>query len=663
MDCPECRAALPDEDRFCSECGHAFDGGPAGGGLAPARTPPEGPLGRDLPLTRWSRSPRRLSFWDTEPSQASLDLSPLPSEPEEPREPESSPAPTTHNTLSGGVTDGPVIQAGTITGGVTIHSGAPAQAAADNWPRVGRLHRSWFGVRPTSRFGDEPGLPPYVGRDCDGELHRLVGRGLAEGGLVVVTGGPLSGKTSTAAWAALTAWDSVGADEPRVHAPHPGADLSDLPFQLHDRTGPFIVWLDDLEGHLGPRGLTTALLARFAQERVLVLATMRDKAYDEHRFGERPAARVLSGAHTVELSRRWSDAELRRLGEADDPRLADAREWRGKRGVTEYLALGPELWDEWRRARRAQAHPRGHLLVRAAVDLARCGLRQDVPLPVLSAVQELYSEYSAQNPHAVLPGESELFEDALAWATRPRYEATGLLVPGATEGTYRAYGSLVADAVRSGALGAVPDEVWADVCTVGSAHGLDVAPVAEACRAALASRGAEGDIDACVVLGIATEFAGDVSEAEGWYRKAADQGHAGACNQLGHILAGRGAAVEAIHYLEQAAAGGCQDAYVTLGKLHRDRARHWLTKGAEAGDPQAAFHLAELLLRPGRVERSVHWYREAAEAGHRDAGFALNVLRVGITLRPEREDKPAKRRRPAPPTPRPDVPPTPPASR
>ncbi|MFD9881462.1 sel1 repeat family protein [Streptomyces alboflavus] len=547
-------------------------------------------------------------------------------------------APTRNSVVGGSA--GPVIQAGTIAGDVTIHTGAPARGAADDWPRVGRLHRSWFGVRPTSRFGDEPGLPPYVGRDCDPELRGLVGRGLSEGGLVVVTGGPLSGKTSTAAWAALTAWGFVDVHEPRAHAPHPGADLSDIPSQLHGRTGPFIVWLDDLEGHLGPGGLTAALLARLTQERVLVLATMRDKAYDEHRFGDSPAARVLSGAHTVELSRRWSDAELRRLGEGGDQRLADALEWRGKRGVTEYLALGPELWDEWRRARRPQAHPRGHLLVRAAVDLARCGLRQDVPMALLRAVHRVYPEYEADHPYTTSVVETESLEDALAWATRPRYEATGLLVPGATEGTYRAYGSLVADAVRSDAFAAVLDEVWAQACTVAAGQGLDVTPVAEACRAALAPRAAEGDITACVVLGIATEYSGDVSEAEGWYRKAADQGHTGACNQLGHILAGRGAAVEAIHYLEQAAAGGRQDAYVTLGKLHRDRARHWLTQGAEAGDPQAAFHLAELILRPGRVERSVRWYRAAAEAGNRDAEFALNVLRVGITLPPEAAQPP-----------------------
>ncbi|MER5298118.1 sel1 repeat family protein [Streptomyces lasiicapitis] len=624
--CPMCEARLTDDDRFCTDCGHdmsvpvpaAVRTGPPSDGKPPVASP----VAASSPVAPPLVAPPPVV---PPPGDEASPFVPSPVGPTQP---------TTRNSVSDG-SAGTVIQAGTIAGDVTVHAAALAPAPAKNWTRVSQLRRLWFGVRPTSRFGDEESLTPYVLRDCDEQLHALVTRGVREGGLVVVTGGPLSGKTMTAAWAAL----NTGVDpEPRVHAPHPGADLRDLTSGPHDRTGHHILWLDELEGHLGPHGLTTALLSRLTQERVLVLATMTDTAYDEHRFGGGAASRVLSGAHTVELSRRWSEAELGRLAGTDDPRLADAREWRGKRGVTECLALAPELWDEWRRARRPQAHPRGHLLVLAAVDLARCGLRQDVPLPVLRVVHELYPQYEADNPYAASPVETESFEGALAWATRPRYEATGLLVPGEEADTYRAYGSLVADAVRSGELGAVPDWLWAIVADGAREHGFDLAPVLTACRAATEARVAAGDVDAYGLLGFVTEHAGNVSEAEGWYRRAADQGDRLSCNRLGHILAGRGAVVEAIGYLEKAAEAGSKDAYVTLGKLHRDRARHWLTKGAEEGDPQAAFHLAELTLRPGRVDRAVRWYHAAAQAGHRDAAFALNVLRVGITATPKPEE-------------------------
>ncbi|MFH8796382.1 tetratricopeptide repeat protein [Streptomyces sp. NPDC017941] len=610
--CPMCQARLEEDDRFCTDCEHDMS--------VRVSTPvPSGALPDDEP---YRAAPPATPPPAGSPPAAAPPASELP--PGVPSQP------PTRNSLSDS-SAGAVIQAGTITGHVTVHTTlADGRDPADSWPRVGRLRRLWFGVRPTSHFGDEPSLTPYVERDCDEELHTLVVRGLHEGGLVVVTGGPLSGKTMTAAWAAL----SAGTDpEPRVHAPHPGADLRDIASGGHGRDGHRILWLDDLEGHLGPRGLTAALLSRLVQEGVLVLATMRDTAYDEHRFGGGPAARVLSGARTVELSRRWSAAELARLAGAGDPRLTAAAERRGSRGVTEYLALGPELWDEWRRARRPQTHPQGHLLVRAAIDLARCGIGEDIPLAVLRAVVE---DYPDEQEASVREGRRhESFEEALAWATRLRYDATGLLVPGTKADTYRAYGSLVADAVRSGELGEVSTSVWVHGSATAAAHGLDVAPLVDACRAALLPRAAGGDVEACLLLGWVAVAVGDVSEAEGWYRRAADRGNPLGCNELGHILAGRGAVVEAAGYLEKAAEAGSKDAYLTLGKLYRDRARHWLNQGAEAGDPNAAFHLAELLLRPGRMGKSARWYRAAAETGHRDAAFALNVLRVGMTLPPE----------------------------
>ncbi|GGO56020.1 zinc ribbon domain-containing protein [Streptomyces lasiicapitis] len=576
--CPMCEARLTDDDRFCTDCGHdmsvpvpaAVRTGPPSDGKPPVASP----VAASSPVAPPLVAPPPVV---PPPGDEASPFVPSPVGPTQP---------TTRNSVSDG-SAGTVIQAGTIAGDVTVHTAALAPAPAKNWTRVSQLRRLWFGVRPTSRFGDEESLTPYVLRDCDEQLHALVARGVREGGLVVVTGGPLSGKTMTAAWAAL----NTGVDpEPRVHAPHPGADLRDLTSGPHDRTGHHILWLDELEGHLGPHGLTTALLSRLTQERVLVLATMTDTAYDEHRFGGGPAARVLSGAHTVELSRGWSPTELARLARADDRRLTDATKWRGSRGVTEYLALGPELWDEWRRARRPQAHPRGHLLVRAAVDITRCGLEEDIPLDVLREVHEGYSEDEALG---IDERGHEPFEHALAWATRLRYEATGLLVRGEQADTYRAYGSLVADAVRSGQFGAVPDWLWLAVADGACRHGFDLAPVLAACRAATEARVAAGDVHVYVVLGLITEYAGNVSEAEGWHRKAADRGGVLACNRLGHILVNRGAFVEAIGYLEQAAEAGWTDAYVTLVKLHRDRAGYWLTKAAEAGDPQAALHLTE----------------------------------------------------------------------
>lgn len=518
-----------------------------------------------------------------------------------------------HNTVSGGA-QSTVIQTGTIDSltvnepsaappgdhvnfskgtfhapviGVQNNYGTPpAQASADGWPRIGELRRLAPGAHPTRRFGDEPDLPPYVPRDSDEELDPLVARGLREGGLVLVTGEPLSGKTMTA-WAALA---RTAADGTRVHHAHAGTDLRDLPALLHghDAAHAYVVWLDDLEGHLGEQGLTAGVLDSLTREGALVLATMRDAAYDTHRFGDHPSAPVLRRAHTVELARDWSAAELARLAAADDPRLLDAARRRGALGVTEFLAVGPELWAEWRRARRPAAHPQGHLLVRAAIDLARCGIDRDVPVSLLRETQKQYGEY----------GTTE-FEEALDWATALRHGVTGLLVPGEPgepgepeepgesakkgEATYRAYGSLVADAARSTEIPPVPDAVWATAVLGADRHGLGAAEVVAACRAVAIPRATAGDVAAYAMLGGLAQFEGDMAAAERWYRKAADGGHGRARAVLGQLLADRGATAEAIRCLEAAAEEGCTDVYATLGRLHQERARHWLAKAEGEG--------------------------------------------------------------------------------
>ncbi|TGB14145.1 hypothetical protein [Streptomyces sp. MZ04] len=339
---------------------------------------------------------------------------------------------------------------GSVVGVQHHHYGTPppsTPAAADSWSRIDQLSPPALGIRPARQFDDEPGEHPYVPRDCDEELEGMVVQAVRLGGLVVVTGEPLSGKT-TAAWAAL---HQTLSEDTRVYAPLPGTDLRDIPSQLrsHDPAGVYVVWLDDLDGHLGEHGLTAGLLARLAAEKVLVLATMSDEAYETHRFGRGPASRLLSGAGSVQLSCRWSEAELARLAESDDPRLVDAARWRGERGVTEFLAVGPELWEEWRRS--ARRNPLGYSLVRAAIDVARCGLEGDVPMSLLRSV---CIEYNFDTGDVG----DEAYESAMSWAVEPRLGVVGLCVSGASRDTLRAYGSLVVDAVRSeGAELLVPD--------------------------------------------------------------------------------------------------------------------------------------------------------------------------------------------------------------
>ncbi|MEU0358305.1 hypothetical protein [Streptomyces cyaneofuscatus] len=228
-------------------------------------------------------------------------------------------------------------------------------------------------------------------RDCEHALGDRVREAAREGGLVVVTGAPLSGKTRTV-WAALTA---NLPETTRVFAPSPGTDLRGLAAVVRGRgEAGCVLWLDDLGGHLGDHGLTPAVLADLVRLRVPVLATMEDEAYDARRFGTADRARVLDGTRPVELNRVWSDSEWARLEALDDePRLRSARLWRGAHTVPEYLAVGSDLVEEWRRASRPTRHPRGHLLVRAAADLYRCGVpHAAISDSVLRGAQKLYPD-------------------------------------------------------------------------------------------------------------------------------------------------------------------------------------------------------------------------------------------------------------------------------
>ncbi|MFD4632069.1 sel1 repeat family protein [Streptomyces sp. NPDC058284] len=500
--------------------------------------------------------------------------------------------PAARNSVTGGAQSA-VVQAGSIQS-LTVNAPPapptpPHTAPADSWPRVDQLRRLGLGVRPTRRFTWVKALPPYVARDCDAELSVLLRQAAHHGGLVIVTGAPLSGKTSTA-WAALRA--SVPEDS-RVFVAGGGTDLRDLPDQLRgrDATGTHIVWLDDLDGHLAEPG-TPGVLAQLTHDRVLVLATMRDEAYDRHRFGQHPGARVLSVAQTVEVAAEWSEAELARLATVDDPRFTDAVRWRGDLGITEFLALGPDLWEEWRRARRAGGRLLGHLLVRAAIDLARCGLTRGVTPKLLRQIRQEYEPVAADTA-------GEPFEEALAWATAPRHGVTGLLVPGEWPGTWRAYGSLVADAARSDP--AVPDRVWTRAYEELEPHDpAELEGLVAAFRAALTPRAEGGDAHVMTWLGQLAQDEGETESAEHWFREAAARGNTRAAGRLGHLLATRVAYPEAVPHLTAAADAGEAGAAALLGQVHQHLAVHYFRIAAADGDEAAAHRLKGLLRPTGR---------------------------------------------------------------
>lgn len=501
-----------------------------------------------------------------------------------------------------------------------------------NWPFITDVDPISLGVRAGRRAEGESELPAYVVRDAD-RTAGLLFNGI---GLIVITGGRLSGKTRTA-WEHVDVRIKDGSrllpDTTRIYAPAPGTDLRVLPELLRGRDGLYLLWLDELEGHLGEHGLEVGLLSQLsALVGVQVLATMRDELYDKHRFGDGPASRVLSRAVTVELGSRWSAMELKGLAQAaaDDPRLDDARTWRGDLSVPEYLAVGPELWDLWRRAARTGGpHPRGHLLVRAAIDLARCGVTGDVPVAVL---EEACGAYGAE---ASAEAQRESREEAFAWAAERRHGVTGLLVRGTAEGTWRPYGSLVADALRDPGLSEVPSALWH--CALEKTdYDADVhRNVRMTVQAAFAEKAEAGDPDAMQVMGLLDEDAGDRAGVLEWFRKAVGAGKTELSGRVGEMLLERGKAEEALPFLRTAAEGE-PDGRVSrlLGQAHLKVAEHWLGKAAGAKDVEASHQLGDLLLAKGDTDGASDLYVTAERQGYAAVARSEGVLSL---LRGEHE--------------------------
>ncbi|SDM82123.1 TPR repeat [Streptomyces sp. cf386] len=483
------------------------------------------------------------------------------------------------------------------------------------WQPVGQVRPLEFGVRPTRPVPGLPDVPPYATRDCDKDLQAK----LAHNTLVLILGEPCAGKS-------YTAWNGVRSLRGhRLYAPDPGEDLRPLAAALRGNPGEYVVWLDELTGHLGAGGLDLRLLGRLNDLGAVVLGTMSPAEYYVRRTGTAPGDRVVAAARTVELAREWSEAELARLAAVDDPRAYPAYMWSGREGVASYFALGHHLFDEWQRVGTQLEHPRGQLLVRAAVDLARCGVTGAVSAELLRRVQE---QYRAE--------ERESFEEALAWATAPMFGASGLLVAGEEDGTWRAYGALVAEALRSGDLEPVPDEVWwtlLDAAREPDAP-LDFASVLDAARSALHERVEAGD--AAVALGFARRTEG--VERGGWLRRAADAGDSWAAVELAKALLERGDEHGALPYLEKAAEAGSSEAATVLGGLLWKRAEYWLGRAAEHGDGDAAYQFGNLLVGAGRTGAAYHWYTRAAEAGSEKvaARFAELLQRQGDRCEAER---------------------------
>ncbi|MGJ5829041.1 tetratricopeptide repeat protein [Streptomyces ossamyceticus] len=523
-----------------------------------------------------------------------------------------------------------------------------AVAALGTWQPVRDTDPLGLGVHRARVGGaDASTLPPYVRRDIDDRVRDRLRKAAAWGGLVLLTGDSTAGKSRTALEAARAVLPGH-----LLLAPPWGADLRVLRppagGPAYDR---HVLWLDDLEHYLGPGGLEPSLLSALADAGLVVLATLRDERYDTLReaadgadgegLAGRMAAerglRVLNMVEPVVVRRLWSDTELDRVAETDDSRLVEAHARHGTHGIAEYLAAGPELLGEWRRAERATTrggHPRGAALVAAAVDLARIGLIGDLPETLLREVHERY--LTALGGPALRP---EPYADAVTWATRIRYGVASLLMEGEEENAKRPFDYLVDSVARDPDAPDVPEEVWrtalrqADdrtrplIAQTASLSG-QWALAEEAWRPLVEA----GSQQAIVNYASAQLFQmKDLAGIEALLRPLAETGSPVAQLNLGVVLLVRGEADEARAWWLASAEAGLPAAAYNLfrhpgAQKDEQQAETWLRRSAEGGYVPAIRTLATLLHQRGDSGQAEPWWRRAAMAGDTEAMYVFGHL-------------------------------------
>jgi uncharacterized protein len=431
-----------------------------------------------------------------------------------------------------------------------------------SWPCVADADPLLFGVHRARSLGDLDSLmPPYVSRDIDARLRSRLSAAGERGGLVLLVGDSTAGKTR----AAFEAMRSVMTNN-RVLTPPHNSDLSALPGLIDRERLSAVLWLDDLERFLRPRGLTAELFSELVKRRVAIVATMRAEQYQAYSGRVQSAAAVadvLNLVEPIEISRLWSGPELDRVAHQQDERLLEAAAHHGAYGIAEYLAAGPPLLLEWRQASRVRGHPRGAALVRAAVDLARVGLRGPIPENLLARIHE---QYLAEAGGARL--RPETFAAALSWATEVHYGAASMLIPGDVNGTWQAFDYLIDAVNRDVGNNRILNATWeavrvrqlsaSDQFAVGvEALAKGKKKIAEKAWRPLAE---SGDVWAMYNLGclyaeteeiaplvqwwgggsaIFMANAKRADEAEMWWRRAAKMGHVESMHNLGILLIGK----------------------------------------------------------------------------------------------------------------------------
>ncbi|MFD8009742.1 tetratricopeptide repeat protein [Streptomyces sp. NPDC058955] len=526
----------------------------------------------------------------------------------------------------------------------------------------------------SARAGSLPVLPPYIARAHDVRLRAIVREALdGLSRVVVLVGGSSTGKTR-ACWEAL----KLLPDDWRLWHPidpsRPEAALAEMQ-DIGPRT---VVWLNEAQHYLltqssdiGERvaaGLRE-LLRDPGRGPVLVLGTIWPEYWgvltappdpsDRSREDSHAQARMLLAGHQLPVPTAFTDQndiDALRAAAAADPRLAYAAARAEEGQVTQYLAGGPALLEQYHTAPDA-----ARALMDAAIDARRLGLGPSLPSMLLEAAA---GGYLTDSQWDLLP--DHWFEEAVAYAVRPVRGARGALTRvrsrqgdiAAAHPRFRLADYLEQHGSRGRAAVSPPAMLW----SASSEH----MPASE--HAELAEKAAQrglwrisyglyrnlavgGDTDAMDTIVDLLSAMGRCDEALAWRRYATASGHVVDIRAIADSLSRfRGYPEEALFWYRLLASERETIALPSLVRLlagmgRTDEAVAWNLEAAKAGVPVAARELAEQAAVEGRSEDALTWYRCMTEHGDGTSlrGIAAMLVRLGrneeaLTLLQERAE-------------------------
>ncbi|MEU4447025.1 hypothetical protein AB0K14_09550 [Actinosynnema sp. NPDC050801] len=549
-----------------------------------------------------------------------------------------------------GTAHGPVVQAGSIEGGVHVHVGTPrsgAQPAVESrrlWSSQAKPIAEWdarhLGVHRSITAGDEDtGEPPrYVVRRHDHEIRRAL-RENAEGGLMVVlVGDSAVGKTRAAyeavrGLAHLRSWPVV-----RPAGPRQLVEILDAGVPARG-----VVWLDDAHRrYLGTsRGAEIAekLIETLSRDDpVLVVADMwtshwnlmTGEGRDEEPEWRAQARALCRDPHVrhVKVAGSFAEASAEEWAEFErcarhDPRLSLAERMSGDRmEITQLLAGGPQLVERY----QDPGYPaRARALITAAADARRVGCESPIDAETLRRAAEGYLD------HRQRVADDGWFDEALGEVTRREHGIAALTPVRERPEVGPADGYVVHDYLDHRlrdvrAHVPPPASLWTALAA-GATDAVDLTRMAAEARQRglyrLAARFAvpaadAGSTEAMRLLAHLFELRGAEAEAREWTRRADEVD--GVSRVGGFFWMPDDPPVPDEGDLRRRAESGDPDAVLSLADHleevgQEDEAEALLRGQAEAGHPQAMWRLVFLLERHRRDDEAFDWIRRHAETG------------------------------------------------